>query len=90
MGLDLVEIVMEIEDEFGITVPDALAEQCITVGDTQKMIVDLLVARGEIRSAELEARVWDGLVTLTSEQMGMKREAIRPELRWVTDIAPNG
>ncbi len=33
MGLDTVELVMEIEEEFGITFPDAAAEHCRTVNE---------------------------------------------------------
>ena len=33
MGLDLVEIVLESEEVFGISIPDDLAEQIRTVGD---------------------------------------------------------
>ena len=37
-GLDLVEVVMRIEEEFGITVTDNHAESMITVGDTVRYI----------------------------------------------------
>jgi hypothetical protein len=90
MGLQLVELVMEIEDDFGILVPDDLASKCISVGDTHQMIVELLVAKGSIRSIDLEERVWDQLVAITSEQFGMTRDRIHPQLRWIPDIAPNG
>jgi hypothetical protein len=90
MGLDLVEMVMNIEDDFGIEVPDDLASACITVGDTQKMIADLLVAQGRIRSPELEAEVWDGLVKMTIEQFGVKRESIQADMRWIPDFTQYG
>ena len=32
-SLDLVELIMEIEEKFGITVPDEVAEKIKTVGD---------------------------------------------------------
>lgn len=33
MGLDGVEMIMEVEDEFGITIPDSDASEMRTVGD---------------------------------------------------------
>jgi acyl carrier protein len=32
-SLDLVELIMEIEEKFGIQVPDEVAEKIVTVGD---------------------------------------------------------
>jgi acyl carrier protein len=37
-SLDIVEMVMEIEQEFGLTVPDSEAEQVKTVGDLLRLI----------------------------------------------------
>jgi len=42
MGLELVELVIELEEEFGISIPDRLATQMTTVGLTADMIVSLL------------------------------------------------
>lgn len=90
MGLDTVEILMEVEEDFGISVPDSVASNCITVRDLQVVIIDLLVAKGRERWPELEQEVWMGLVTIVTEQMGMDTEAVRPESRWVGDITKYG
>ena len=37
-SLDTVELIMEIEDEFGIYIPDDLAEKISTVGDAIKFV----------------------------------------------------
>ena len=40
-SLDIVELIMSIEDEFGIEVPDNAAEKISTVGDVVKYIEGL-------------------------------------------------
>ena len=37
-SLDLVELIMALEEEFGIEIPDADAEQVVTVGDVVSYI----------------------------------------------------
>ena len=37
-SLDTVELIMEIEDEFGVSIPDDLAEKISTVGDAIKFV----------------------------------------------------
>ena len=37
-SLDTVELIMEIEDEFGISIPEELAEKIATVGDAVKYV----------------------------------------------------
>ena len=39
-SLDLVELVMALEDEYGIEIPDEDAEKIVTVGDAMKYIQD--------------------------------------------------
>lgn len=90
MGLETVEIVMEVERHFGISVPDAVASNCVTVAEFQKVIVDLLVARGRERSAELEAEVFRELVRISAEVTGGDPATIHPESRWVGDVTMHG
>jgi hypothetical protein len=90
MGLDTVEIILGIENEFDISIPDQLASNVITVGDTHRLIVDLLVAKGAVRSPALEADAWQRLVKIVTEQTRMKPDTVRPESRWIPDITEYG
>jgi hypothetical protein len=81
---------MKIEDEFGILIPDQIASNSPTVGDTYRVIVDMLVAKGAVRSPELEADAWQRLVKIVTEQMRIKAEAVRPGSRWIPDITEYG
>ena len=40
-SLDLVELVMELEEEFGITIPEERAERITTIGDAIALIESL-------------------------------------------------
>ena len=41
-SLSIVEIVMRLEDEFGVVIPDEVAEEAQSVGDIHEMLVKLL------------------------------------------------
>lgn len=43
-GLDMVEVIMEIEDYFRIQIPDALAEKFVTWGDLHRYVVQAIGA----------------------------------------------
>jgi len=45
-SLDKVEITMEVEDHFGIDVPDEVADEVRTVGDIVRGVVELLSQAG--------------------------------------------
>ena len=44
MGLDGIELVMEVEDEFGITIPDSDMEEMRTVGDLVAICFDRVLS----------------------------------------------
>ncbi len=45
-SLDQVELVMQLEEEFGVTIPDNAAERLSTVGDAIKYIEESLKNQG--------------------------------------------
>ncbi len=45
MGLDTVELVMEIEDAFDISIPDDQASKMLTVGDVYEFILERLLTQ---------------------------------------------
>lgn len=47
-SLDIVEMIMELEEEFGIEIPDEDAEKITTVGEAIEYIRSLVEQRGEI------------------------------------------
>ena len=53
MGLDGVELVMEVEDEFGITIPDLDASEMRTVGDLVALCLDRINAAKTMRCPSL-------------------------------------
>lgn len=46
MGLDTVELVMVIEDEFEVAIPDAVAAELTTPGQVAEYLVNVLGERG--------------------------------------------
>ncbi len=46
-SLDIVELVMELEDEFDVSIPDEDAEKIQTVGDAEKYIKEHTQKNGE-------------------------------------------
>jgi hypothetical protein len=62
MGLEFVELVMDCEDEFGISIPDAAVGKVRTVGEFFDLILALIRSSGkpELRQRpDLEQYSWD-------------------------------
>jgi acyl carrier protein len=84
MGLDTVELVMAVEEEFDLEIPDATAEKIFTVGDLHTFVVAELQRRG--RTDIDSARVYEQLRELVCSQLGVKPELVVPGARFVKDL----
>jgi len=83
MGLDTVELVIEIEETFGISIDDSEGQQIQTVGELYDLVIE---KRGKART---EARAKQGRVCLTAatfyrirraliDSLGLERSGIHP------------
>ncbi|MDB5172776.1 MAG: phosphopantetheine-binding protein [Phycisphaerales bacterium] len=91
MGLDTVELVMEFEDEFGLSIADADAEMLQTVGQTVDYIVAQLRGWGRRREPVIcpSARAFYELRRALCAQYGTRRAAVRPAAT-IGDLVPAG
>ena len=83
MGLDTVELVMEAEKHFGVSVPDERAEKTVTVEQFARLLC-------ELRAKTATPLPYD-VVLLQFQQMVAKQfkiqiERIVPEARFVKDL----
>ena len=85
MGLDSVELVMAIEDEFGLDIPDYAAARMYTVGDVYEYLKQKLDSEEPV--ACMTQRVFYKLRKALIENYGLKRSAILLDTK-LSDIMP--
>lgn len=83
MGLDSVELVMAIEEEFGLDIPDRDAEKMFTVGDIYEWLKLRIATADPI--ACLTQRIFYKLRRALIENYRLERHLIAPDTR-LTDL----
>ena len=83
MGLDTVELVIAVEEEFSISIPNENASEMFRVGDLRDFVIGELRDRGETVD---EARVWSSIQDIIVSQLGVARDDVTPEARFVEDL----
>jgi acyl carrier protein len=78
MGLDTVELVMEVEEAFGITIPDEDAEKIQTIGDLYRYLLAKLDGPTLTTPGCLSAAVFYRLRRRLMELYRVERRRIRP------------
>jgi hypothetical protein len=76
VGLDTVEIVMRIEEEFSINLPDADLSSVVTVGDLYGIVLNKLETTP--RSSCLSSKAFYRTRRALVDSLGMARRSIRP------------
>jgi acyl carrier protein len=86
MGLDAIEILMEVEKDFGVRIPDGESETLHTMGRLRDSIVAHLLSDNDRLQSRLSALVFHHLQTIVAGQMGLKKSRIKPESNFVEDL----
>jgi acyl carrier protein len=84
MGLDSVELVLAVEEHFGIEIPNHEAAKLLTVGRLQYWVVTELQRRG--RASVNPELVFAELRDLICHQIGISPELVEPNARFVEDL----
>ncbi len=84
MGLDTVELVMAVEDHFGIAIPDKVAEKIVSVGLLQEFICAEHHRLG--RNTHTSQQIYDELIALVAKHSGIDPTRIHAESRFVEDL----
>ena len=83
VGLDTVELVIDIENAFGISIADADAGGLHTVGDLQQYVV---AARAQMGQPLMPEHVWSQLCDILEHGYAIQRKAITPQAQIVADL----
>lgn len=82
MGLDMVELVMEIEREFGIDLPDEEAGRLLTVG----MLADFVMRQLPAERRLTEEAVFERVRRIVAHELGARLEDVHRHTRFIEDL----
>ena len=85
MGLDIVEIFMRAEEEFGIDIPNDQAAAADTVGKLYNLVLEKLQSRNPAAPVDPDA-VWRKLRALIVDQLQVDEEDVTMHARWNEDL----
>lgn len=83
MGLDGVELVMAVEEEFNLEIPEAAAAHLFCVGHMYNYVIQTLQSRGEVPDKEA---VWSRLRDVIVYQLGVRPEQVVMTAEFVRDF----
>lgn len=87
MGLDIVELVMQVESVFGIEIPDADASKLRTVGDLYDYLVRAVAP--EVASPDggpYDGELWERYLDVVEAESGVVRSRLQPNASFTGDL----
>jgi acyl carrier protein len=87
MGLDIVELFIQMESTFGIDIPNADAEKLTTVG----LLYDYIATRFSSANVNSDGgpysgELWERYLDVIEQELGVARADLRPSARFVQDL----
>jgi acyl carrier protein len=87
MGLDTVELIMAVEEEFGMKIPNGEAAKLGTAGDISSYVQRRLESdRGQPVGGAERIAVWERVKALIVEQLGVDPERVTEDAHIVFDL----
>ena len=82
MGLDIVELIVEVEEKFNISIPDEEAASLATVGQVVDYVYTHQKSDAKLEKSEIQDRVID----LVSDKTGISKEKIALHHSFTNDL----
>jgi hypothetical protein len=92
MGLDIVEMIMEVEEKFGIDIPDTDAAELRTIGSLYAYVRDhapdlpRLTTPAAANLAPTADPVWQRVVDIVERATGQRGDRLPPNTRFIEDL----
>jgi acyl carrier protein len=83
MGLDTVELVLKIEEDFDIEIPRSEAQDILTVGDLARCISNLCTGKNNRVPVDF---AFERIANILEEDFGGTRRLVTPSARIVKDL----
>nr|WP_038160423.1 hypothetical protein [Verrucomicrobium sp. BvORR106] len=83
MGMESVELVMAVEEAFGIAISDQDASTAKTAGDLRDLVLRALRDQGIQTDAD---QVWLKLKDIIVDQLGVSPHQVTPETDFIRDL----
>ena len=83
MGLDVVELIMAVEEEFGIAIPNERATTLTTLGAIRDHVLRECVARGMASDSD---EVWARIKAIVRRDFAIAEPHLVPEASLVADL----
>ena len=86
MGLDSVELILRIEEEFDVEIADDEASAIVTVGDLYKCLVKKWDAKSKSARRSAREPTWQTLCDVIVDEQGVQPERITPNAEIVKGL----
>ena len=86
MGLDLVELIMEVERTFDVSIANADVEQARTVGQLFDVIRAQVAERDPTVGPDRAGPLWERYLALVEHELGIPRHRLQAEADFVRDL----
>jgi acyl carrier protein len=83
MGLDTVELIKAVEEEFGIEIPNKDASNLATLGDLKGYVIRALRTHGE---SSVDIQIWNRLSAVVVRQLSVRPDEVTRSEHMVRDL----